>query len=106
MRSGSKTADADRLVWPGIENAVMIRVRAGNFVRPLYSSAERRPSGPGCLKSLLSLAEKVTELPSNLVETAIALELAERAVVQARIEQIRDFVSLAGLYHAGDVSPP
>ena len=92
---GFKTADAiaSRL---GIEKTAMIRVRAGIS----FALTEAQSEGHcGLRRRLLSLAEKLLEVPSNLVETAIALELAERAVVQDRIED-RDCVFLAGLYHA------
>ena len=93
---GFKTADAiaRRL---GIEKTAMIRVRAGISFALTEAQSEGHCGLPA--EELLSLAEKLLEVPSGLVETAIALELAEKAVVQDRIED-RDCVFLAGLYHA------
>ena len=93
---GFKTADAiaERL---GIEKTAMIRVRAGIS----YALAEAQSEGHCGLptEELCTLAEKLLEVPSDLIETAIALELQEKALAQDRIED-RDCVFLAGLYQA------
>jgi exodeoxyribonuclease V alpha subunit len=93
---GFKTADAiaGRL---GIEKTAMIRVRAGISFALTEAQSEGHCGLPA--EELLSLAEKLLEVPSSLVETAISLELAEKSVVQDRIED-RDCIFLAGLYHA------
>ena len=93
---GFKTADAiaERL---GIEKTAMIRVRAGIS----YALAEAQSEGH-CglpLEELCPLAEKLLEVPANLIETAIALELQEKALTKDRIEE-KDCVFLAGLYQA------
>ena len=93
---GFKTADAiaERL---GIEKTAMIRVRAGIS----FALAEAQSEGHCGLptEELCSLAEKLLEVPSDLIETAITLELQEKALVKDRIED-RDCVFLAGLYQA------
>jgi len=93
---GFKTADAIASRF-GIEKTAMIRVRAGISFALTEAQSEGHCGLPA--EELLSLAEKLLEVPSNLVETAIALELGEKAVVQDRIED-RDCVFLAGLYRA------
>ena len=93
---GFKTADAiaDRL---GIEKTAMIRVRAGISFALAEAQSEGHCGLP--MEELCSLAEKLLEVPSDLIETAIALELQERVLVKDRIED-RDCVFLAGLYQA------
>ena len=93
---GFKTADAiaERL---GIEKDAMIRVRAGISFALAEAQSEGHCGLPA--EELCSLAEKLLEVPSDLIETAIALELEEKTVVQDRIED-RDCVFLAGLYQA------
>jgi exodeoxyribonuclease V alpha subunit len=93
---GFKTADAiaERL---GIEKTAMMRVRAGIS----FALAEAQCDGHCGLpaEDLRSLAEKLLEVPLDLIDTAIALELQDRVLVQDRIED-RDCVFLAGLYQA------
>ena len=93
---GFKTADAiaERL---GIEKTAMIRVRAGISFALAEAQSEGHCGLP--MEELCSLAEKLLEVPSDLIETAIALELQEKALVKDRIEE-RDCVFLAGLYQA------
>ena len=93
---GFKTADAiaERL---GIEKTAMMRVRAGIS----FALAEAQSDGHCGLpaEDLRSLAEKLLEVPLDLIDTAIALELQDRVLVRDRIED-RDCVFLAGLYQA------
>ena len=93
---GFKTADAiaERL---GIEKTAMIRVRAGISFALAEAQSEGHCGLPA--EDLCSLAEKLLEVPSDLIETAIALELQEGVLVKDRIED-RDCVFLAGLYQA------
>jgi exodeoxyribonuclease V alpha subunit len=93
---GFETADAiaSRL---GIDKTAMIRIRAGIPFALTEAQSDRHCGLPA--EVLLSRAEKLLEVPLSLVETAIALELQEKAVVQDKIED-RDCSFLAGLYHA------
>jgi exodeoxyribonuclease V alpha subunit len=79
---GFKTADAI-VMRLGIEKTAMIRVRAGIS----YALTEALNEGHCGLPvaDLLSLAEKLLGVPVALVETAIALEIAEKIRWQARI---------------------
>ena len=93
---GFRTADAiaSRL---GIEKTAMVRVRAGIS----YALTEALNEGHCGLpvKELSALAEKLLEVPSPLIETAMGLELAEKTVIKDLVEEI-DCVFLAGLYQA------
>ena len=93
---GFKTADAiaSRL---GIEKTAMIRVRAGIS----YALTEALNDGHCGLpvNELSSLAEKLLEVPAALIETAMALELAEKTIVRDSVEET-ECVFLAGLYQA------
>jgi predicted PolB exonuclease-like 3'-5' exonuclease len=93
---GFKTADAiaSRL---GIAKDAMIRVRAGIS----YALTEALNEGHCGLpvNELSSLAEKLLEVPAALIETAMALELAERTIVKDSVEET-ECVFLAGLYQA------
>ena len=75
----------------------MIRVRAGISFALAEAQSEGHCGLPA--EELCSLAEKLLEVPSDLIGTAIALELEEKVVVRDRIED-RDCVFLAGLYQA------
>ncbi len=80
---GFKTADAiaSRL---GIEKTAMIRVRAGIS----YALTEALNDGHCGLpvNELSSLAEKLLEVPAALIETAMALKLAEKTIVKDSVE--------------------
>src|SRR5262249_5567618 len=51
------------------------------------------------VKELHGLAEKLLEVPVPLIETAIALELAEGSIVHGSVEE-EECIFLAGLYQA------
>src|SRR3954453_11488051 len=75
---GFKTADAIAMKL-GIEKTAMIRVRAGIS----YALTEAMDEGHCGLptEELIPLAEKLLEVPQELISTAIELELQEGAVV-------------------------
>src|SRR5487761_1100832 len=93
---GFKTADAiaDRL---GIEKTAMIRVRAGIG----YALSEAMQQGHCGLPvaELLPLAERLLEVPDDLIRTALDLELAGGGVIGDHVGE-NACVFLAGLYHA------
>src|SRR5688572_1343966 len=93
---GFKSADqiAMRL---GIEKTAMIRARAGIA----FALAEAMDQGHCGLpaEELQALAAELLEIPAEVVDTALALELAEGAVVANTVEG-RTCVFLAGLYRA------
>ena len=93
---GFRTADqiAAKL---GIEKTALIRVRAGIS----YSLAEAMDEGHCGLpvEELVPLTEKLLEVPAELVETALNLELEGGAVVADHLEG-RRCVFLAALYRA------
>ena len=93
---GFRTADqiAGKL---GIEKTALIRVRAGIS----YALAEAMDDGHCGLpaEELVSLTEKLLEVPVGLVETALRLELEDGAVVADDLEG-RRCIFLAGLYRA------
>jgi exodeoxyribonuclease V alpha subunit len=93
---GFKTADAiaNRL---GIEKTALIRIRAGIS----YALTEALNEGHCGLpvKELHTLAEKLLEVPVPLIETAIALELAEGSIVRDSVEK-EECIFLTGLYQA------
>ena len=93
---GFRTADqiAGKL---GIEKTALIRVRAGIS----YALAEAMDDGHSGLpaEELVSLTEKLLEVPAQLVETALRLELDDGAVVGDALEG-RRCVFLAALYRA------
>ena len=93
---GFKTADAIAMKL-GIENTAMIRVRAGIS----YALAEAMDQGHCGLPSneLTQLAEKLLEVPVELVDGALALELTEGTVVADRVDDT-PCVFLAGLHRA------
>ena len=51
------------------------------------------------MNELSSLAEKLLEVPAALIETAMALELAEKTIVRDSVEET-ECVFLAGLYQS------
>jgi exodeoxyribonuclease V alpha subunit len=93
---GFRTADqiAAKL---GIEKTALIRVRAGVS----FALAEAMDDGHCGLphEELLALTVQLLEVPAELVETALGLELQEGAVIADDLDS-RRCVFLAGLYRA------
>jgi exodeoxyribonuclease V alpha subunit len=93
---GFRTADqiAAKL---GIEKTALIRVRAGIS----FALAEAMDDGHCGLphEELLALTRQLLEVPAELVETALGLELQDGAVVADDLDG-RRCVFLAGLYRA------
>ncbi|WP_207539526.1 SF1B family DNA helicase RecD2 [Sabulicella rubraurantiaca] len=93
---GFRTADtvAGKL---GIERTAMVRVRAGISFALAEATGEGHCGLP--VGDLTDLAGKLLEVPSDLIETALALELEEGEVVADTLDSER-CVFLAGLYRA------
>src|SRR5262245_24910881 len=93
---GFKTADTIAMKL-GIEKAAMIRVRAGIS----YALTEAMDEGHCGLPSdeLVPLAEKLLEVPQELVRTALDLELQQGNVMAERVGDM-PCVFLAGLHRA------
>ena len=93
---GFKTADAIAMKL-GIEKTAMVRVRAGIS----YALTEAIDEGHCGLPTdeLVPLAEKLLEVPKELVRTALELELQEGTVIADRVGEI-PCVFLAGLHRA------
>src|SRR3990170_6743465 len=93
---GFKTADAIAMKL-GIEKTAMIRVRAGIS----YALTEALDEGHCGLptEELIPLAEELLEVPSELIRTALDLELSEGTVIADHIGET-PCVFLAGLYQA------
>src|SRR6266478_870004 len=93
---GFKTADAIAMKL-GIEKAAMIRVRAGIS----YALTEAMHEGHSGLPTaeLTPLAEKLLDVPQDLIRTALDLELADGTVIADRLGETA-CVFLAGLYRA------
>ena len=93
---GFKTADAIAMKL-GIEKTAMIRVRAGIS----YALTEAMDEGHCGLPTdeLVPLAEKLLEVPVELVRTALDLELAEGIVIADSVGETA-CVFLAGLHRA------
>jgi exodeoxyribonuclease V alpha subunit len=93
---GFKTADAIAMKL-GIDKTAMIRVRAGIS----YALTEAMDEGHCGLPTdeLVPLAEKLLEVPVELVRTALDLELAEGIVIADSVGETR-CVFLAGLHRA------
>jgi exodeoxyribonuclease V alpha subunit len=93
---GFKTADAIAMKL-GIEKTAMIRVRAGVS----YALTEAMDEGHCGLptEELTPLAEKLLEVPQELIRTAIELELQEGTVIADRVGETA-CVFLAGLHCA------
>ena len=93
---GFKTADAIAMKL-GIEKTAMIRVRAGIS----YALTEAMDEGHCGLptEELIPLAEKLLEVPQELIRTALDLELQEGTVVADRVGET-PCVFLAGLHRA------
>src|SRR3979490_2025408 len=96
---GFKTADAIAMKL-GIEKTAMIRVRAGIS----YALTEAMDEGHCGLptEELTPLAVELLEVPGELIQTALDLELAERTVVADTVGDTA-CVFLAGLYRAEQV---
>src|SRR5438552_1708085 len=93
---GFKTADAIAMKL-GVDKTAMVRVRAGIS----YALTEAMDEGHCGLPTddLVPLAEKLVEVPVELVRTALDLELAEGIVIADSVGETR-CVFLAGLYRA------
>ena len=93
---GFKTADAIAIRL-GVDKTAMIRVRAGIS----YALTEAMDDGHCGLPTneLLPLAEKLLEVPQDLIRTALDLELAEGTVIADQVYEI-DCIFLASLYRA------
>jgi exodeoxyribonuclease V alpha subunit len=93
---GFRTADqiAAKL---GIEKTALIRVRAGVS----FALAEAMDDGHCGLphEDLLALTRELLEVPAELVETALGLELRDGTVIGDDVES-RPCIFLAGLYRA------
>src|ERR1700751_3187024 len=96
---GFKTADAIAMKL-GIEKTAMIRVRAGIS----YALTEAMDEGHCGLptEELMPLAVALLEVPAELIQTALDLELAERTVVADTVGEAA-CIFLAGLYRAEQV---
>jgi exodeoxyribonuclease V alpha subunit len=93
---GFKTADtiAEKL---GVEKTAMIRVRAGIS----YALTEAMGNGH-CglpLEELVPLAIKLLEVPNDLIQTAIDLEMTEGTITADTVGDV-PCAFLSGLYHA------
>ncbi|HET7384378.1 MAG TPA: ATP-dependent RecD-like DNA helicase [Pseudolabrys sp.] len=93
---GFKTADAIAMKL-GIEKTAMVRVRAGIS----YALTEAMDEGHCGLptEQLMPLAEKLLEVPQELIRTALDLELREGTVVADSVGET-PCVFLAGLHRA------
>src|SRR4030081_2011898 len=93
---GFKTADAIAMKL-GIEKTAMIRVRAGIS----YALTEAMDEGHCGLPTdeLMPLAEKLLEVPQELIRTALDLELQEGTVIADRAGEM-PCVFLTGLHRA------
>src|SRR3954469_13714386 len=96
---GFKTADAIAMQL-GIEKAAMVRVRAGIS----YALTEAMDEGHCGLPrdELVPLAATLLEVPPELVQTALELELVERAVIADTVGE-KACIFLMGLYRAEQV---
>src|SRR5213595_3285714 len=96
---GFKTADAIA-VKLGIEKTAIMRVRAGIS----YALTEAMDEGHCGLPTdeLLPLAEELLEVPPELIQTAMDLELAERTIIADTVGKTA-CIFLAGLYRAEQV---
>ena len=93
---GFKTADAIAMKL-GIDKTALVRVRAGIS----YALTEAMDEGHCGLptEELIPLAEKLLEVPQELIRTALDLELHEGTVVADRVGET-PCVFLAGLHRA------
>src|SRR6187401_1701462 len=93
---GFKTADAIAMKL-GIEKTAMIRVRAGISFALTEAMDEGHCGLP--TEELVPLAEELLEVPSELIPTALDLELSDGAVIADHVGET-PCVFLAGLYQA------
>jgi exodeoxyribonuclease V alpha subunit len=93
---GFKTADAVAMKL-GIEKTAMVRVRAGISYALTEAMNEGHCGLP--IDQLVPLAEKLLEVPQELIRTALDLELREGNVISDRVGEA-PCIFLAGLYHA------
>jgi exodeoxyribonuclease V alpha subunit len=93
---GFKTADAIAMKL-GIEKTAMIRVRAGISYALTGAMDEGHCGLP--VEKLLPLAAELLDVPKELVQTALELELNEGVVIRDRVAET-DCVFLTGLYRA------
>ena len=93
---GFKTADAIAMKL-GVAKTAMVRVRAGIS----YALTEAMDEGHCGLPTneLVPLAEKLLEVPQQLIRTALELELQEATVIADQVGET-PCVFLAGLYRA------
>jgi exodeoxyribonuclease V alpha subunit len=93
---GFKTADTIAMKL-GIEKTAVIRVRAGIS----YALTEAMDEGHCGLPTdeLVPLAEKLLEVPQQLIRTALELELTDGTVIADRVGET-PCIFLAGLYRA------
>jgi exodeoxyribonuclease V alpha subunit len=93
---GFKTADAIAMKL-GVDKTAMIRVRAGIS----YALTEAMDDGHCGLPTadLTPLAEKLLEVPQDLIHTALDLELADGTVIADKLGETA-CVFLSGLYRA------
>src|ERR1700726_2903241 len=93
---GFKTADAIAMKL-GIEKTAMVRIRAGIS----YALTEAMDEGHCGLpiEKLIPLAEKLLEVPQELIRTALDLELRDGTVVADRVGE-EPCAFLAGLHRA------
>jgi exodeoxyribonuclease V alpha subunit len=93
---GFKTADAIAMKL-GIEKTALVRVRAGIS----YALTEAMDEGHCGLPTddLVPLAEKLLEVPGELVRTALDLELTEGSVIADQVGET-PCVFLSGLHRA------
>ena len=93
---GFKTADAIAMKL-GIEKTAMIRVRAGISFALTEAMDEGHCGLP--TEELVPLAEKLLEVPPELIRTALDLELSDGAVIADHVGDT-PCAFLAGLYQA------
>ena len=93
---GFKTADAIAMKL-GIEKRAMIRVRAGISFALTEAMDEGHCGLP--TEELVPLAEKLLEVPPDLIRTALDLELSDGAVIADHVGDT-PCAFLAGLYQA------
>src|SRR3954449_8617382 len=96
---GFKTADAIAMRL-GIDKAAMMRVRAG-ISYALTEAMDEGHCGLPC-DELVPLAAALLEVPPELVQTALELELIERNVIADAVGE-QSCIFLTGLYRAEQV---
>src|SRR3954468_9233698 len=96
---GFKTADAIAMKL-GIDKTAMIRVRAGISYALTEAMNEGHCGFPR--DELVPLASTLLEVPPELVQTALELELVERAVIADTVGE-KSCIFLTGLYRAEQV---